>query len=373
MRLKISLFISILSATIAAPSLTLAQLGALSLPTTASQTQRSELDAWKSAERSESASGYSDYLRSYPNGTFAALARTRSMPSILADMMPVAPEPDNYVVQVEMAAARKAWDETAWSRVKAANTHAAYREYLLHLPTGIHVEEATIAYRASLPAMPNVRVTQCEAPNQEATTLRRFDARNAFAFPDSAVNNWSDGIIIGTNEVDYTGAPLGFRIVYSSNLSMFGPTAQKFAAKMLYAPQIINCARVRDSAGVVVNYLAGDLPYESRSNAEGPPLQARLATRLDSELPADKAILIQFTPTAGTSVYELDVQSSFPPLLTQVVDGRPRPVPLVSNKMFVTLNDAPVTLRVSSRDKPNSRTQNKGRFRMQIRQVYNQP
>jgi hypothetical protein len=333
----------------------------------------SEMGVWGNSQLENTPNSYQNYLRLYPNGAFAELAATRISPQILADMMPVAPEPDNYVVQVEMAAARKAWDETAWSRVKAAKTHAAYREYLLHLPTGIHFEEATVAYNASLPPMPSVRVPQCEAPNQEATILRRFDSRSAFAFPDAAVNNWSDGIIIGTNEVDYTGAPLGFRIAYSSNLPMFGPTAQKFAAKMLYAPQIINCARVRDSAVVVVNYLAGDLPYESRANAAGPPLQARLATRLDSELPADKAILIQFTPSSGTSVYDLDFQSRFPPLLTQVVDGRQRPVPLVSNKMFVTFNDAPVTLRVSSRDKPNSGTQNKGRFRMQIRQVYNQP
>jgi hypothetical protein len=370
MRKNVLIFNLILSGFCLTPLLLQAQQ---TNPRTTEQTKgqtNSELSLWQSTERSDTQSAYSEYLRQFPNGAFSALAKTRVAPKLLSDMLPIAPEADNPIVQTEIAAARQAWDETAWNRVKAANTHAAYREYLLHLPTGIHAQEALGAYRASLPTAPSGRLAECVTENTEGKATKLFDTRNAY--PDYAIERWTDGIVIGTNHVDYTGAPLGFELAYASNPAMFGPGAQKYATKMIYTPSIQNCAQVADTATVVISYLMGDLPFESRQNAQTPPLQAALGTRLVGTLPADRAILVQFKPSPGLSVYEIDFQSRFPPLLTQIVEGRARPLPLVSNKLFVTSSDEPITLRVSSRDKPNSRRQNMGPFRLEVRQIFNQ-
>ncbi len=346
------------------------QTRALVPPVPAPANELSELNAWQAAERVDTPEAFSSYLRRFPNGTFASLARSRSTPLLLSDMMPVAPEPANSVVQIEMAAARKAWDEAAWARVSAANTHSAYREYLLHLPNGIYLDQALRAYKTSLPEVPSVKPVDCTIATQTARVTRPFVTRNAF--PSYALERWTDGLIIGVNHIDYTGAPLGLTIAYASDPSMFSAGARQQAGQMFYAPRITNCGRVADVSPLFISYRTGSLPFESRANAEGPMLQARLGTRLDGELPSDKAVLVQFTPSPGVSVYEISFESRFPPLLTQVVEGQERPVPLVGNRMFVSVNNPSITLRVSSRDKPNSKVQNKGRFHMTIRQVFNQ-
>jgi hypothetical protein len=331
----------------------------------------SELDIWQSARRDDRPDSYKNYLRLFPSGTYAAIASTRTQSPLLTDMLPIAPDPANRVVQTEMAAARDAWDNAAWMRVKAANTHAAYREYLSHLPTGLHSSEAITAYEASLPANPSARLAECSSADLEAVKSQGADLLNAY--PAYAIERWSDGIVIGKSIVDYSGQVLGATIAYSSNLSMFGNGARTFASQVQYTPAQVNCANVPDTRKFVINYLVGDRPYESRENSEGPPLQATVNTKMTGQLPGDRAVLVGFTPTSGTSVYEIEFQSRFPPLLTQVISGRQRPQPLASNKLFVTSSAEPITLRVSSLDKPNSRRQNMGSFNMIVRQVFNQP
>jgi hypothetical protein len=331
----------------------------------------SELDTWQSAQQSDTPNSYRDYLARFPNGAFAQLARMRSTPPILANMLPVAPAPENALVQTEIAAARTAWDEKAWARVKADGSHAAYREYLLHLPTGLHWQEAFSGYQRNLPVGPSTRLAECETADREAVKTKPFNIREAY--PDYAIERWSDGLVIMRTHIDYTGRSLGATIDYASNLEMFGRGARQSASQILYTPALKNCAQIADSGRLIISYLMGDLLYESRQNAATPPLVADINTTLRGTLPPDRAVLIRFTPTPGISVYEINFQSRFPPMLSQLVDGRARPLPLVSNKLFITSSTDPITLRVSAHDKPNSRRQNMGPFRLSLRRVYNYP
>jgi hypothetical protein len=347
---------------------------AASLPFGAANSQNaspaSELTAWQSAQTADTPQAYREYLTRFPNGAFAGLARARTSTPILNDMMPVPPRPDNAEVQTEMAAARTAWDNAAWQRVKAAGTHAAYREYLLHLPVGEHSLEALAAFQASIPTPPSVRLAECATVDQPAAKLEENKLK--LKYPDFALERWTGGIFLGRSVIDYQGKVLGSEVIYSTNESMFSEDARISAAKPVYAPAVLNCARVPGAVGLVFQYAVGDLPYESRQNRPGPPAPLGVNQRLQARLDAQNAELYRFTPASGVSVYEIEFKSRFPHLLTRLEEGDEQPEPLVNNKLFVTTSNEPIILRVSAPDMPNSRRKNMGPFQMQIRQVFNQ-
>jgi hypothetical protein len=337
----------------------------------ASPGNTSDLQVWQRAQAADTPDAYQAYLTRFPNGAFATLATQRASTPLLSDMMPVPPRPDNAEVQVEMAAARTAWDNAAWARVKAANTHAAYREYLLHLPVGEHADEALAAYRASQTVLALPRVEECTLEDREAGRSEGEPLK--LKYPDFAIERWTGGIFIGRSIIDYSGRVLGSELIYSTNPSMFSEQARLSAAKPLYQPARQNCAHVPSMIGLVFQYTVGDLPYESRPNNAGSPTQIGLNQLLRGRLDDQNAQLFSFTPMSGVSVYEIEFKSRFPHLLTHLIDQPDRPTPLVNNKLFVTVNDKPIVLRVSAPDMPNSRRKNMGPFQMTIRQVFNQP
>ena len=97
---------------------------------------------WESVDRDDAAE-LEVYLREYPEGKFAALARAR-------------------LARLEGAEA----DDAAFGRAKAAGTAAAYGEYLTAYPAGRHAEEA-VRLRAA-------KVAAEQAAEQAAGRLRRL-------------------------------------------------------------------------------------------------------------------------------------------------------------------------------------------------------
>ncbi len=81
-----------------------------------------DADAWALAERRNSLSAYQDYLRRFPQGDFAGVARTR--------------------VRDLEAEAEQQRDLADWARAKDANSVAAYERYLSEHPEGRFVAAA---------------------------------------------------------------------------------------------------------------------------------------------------------------------------------------------------------------------------------------
>lgn len=116
-------------------------LGTPEQPAAASSQQRSEIDMWKMASKRNQASEYEDYLREYPQGRYAAIAKLRlERLQAAATPRPASP-PDTAISETrkpESAAAspRIKPEEAAWSKATTINSAAAYQEYLRKYPRG---------------------------------------------------------------------------------------------------------------------------------------------------------------------------------------------------------------------------------------------
>jgi tetratricopeptide (TPR) repeat protein len=83
---------------------------------------QAEVVLWKSIENSTAAADYEGYLKQYPNGVYAGVARTR-----LADLA---------------QRAARAEEETLWHSIENSNNEDDYRAYLRKFPNGTFAELA---------------------------------------------------------------------------------------------------------------------------------------------------------------------------------------------------------------------------------------
>ncbi|QAU34950.1 hypothetical protein [Janthinobacterium sp. 17J80-10] len=145
-------------------------VGTTASPETADHAQPgrlvSEIDQWKVASKSNAASAYEDYLREYPQGRYAAIARLRlqrlqaaaappsqpaevvaATPAPLPVKPPAATPPRAAPPTAEMPAAPATAakdakvitgrrEEAAWTTASAIHSTAAYRDYLHKYPKG---------------------------------------------------------------------------------------------------------------------------------------------------------------------------------------------------------------------------------------------
>lgn len=121
----------------------------------------SEIESWKKASASDKASDYEDYLRQYPKGSFAAIARLRlerlqippaATASTTARTGKPSPLPSTEVAQAKPVPEKKpktekppvsaaktpviSPDEEAWIRASTLNGESAYMAYLSEYPNG---------------------------------------------------------------------------------------------------------------------------------------------------------------------------------------------------------------------------------------------
>lgn len=124
-------------------------------PSPATSRQRSEIDHWQMASKSNQASAYEGYLREFPQGRYAAIARLRldrlqaaatpSLPEAPATATASRPAPVRPPTAATAATRTPAPsptapdtkpEEAAWTRASTDNSVAAYREYLRKYPKG---------------------------------------------------------------------------------------------------------------------------------------------------------------------------------------------------------------------------------------------
>jgi serine/threonine protein kinase len=113
---------------------------------------RSEIDLWKRASKSNQISGYENYLREYPQGRYATIARLR-LERLQAAAAPKPPLPEQATTAPKPAlpetgkadagksapVAPTPWikpEEAAWTRATEINSAASYKEYLRKYPRG---------------------------------------------------------------------------------------------------------------------------------------------------------------------------------------------------------------------------------------------
>jgi serine/threonine protein kinase len=117
--------------------------------------QLSEIDMWRAVSAANEASGYQNYLREYPQGRYATLARIRLermqpktamiAPAETAPAKAAPPQPDeekpktapgtpNATAAPKAAASKR--EERLWSTVTSINESTAYEAYLHQYPKG---------------------------------------------------------------------------------------------------------------------------------------------------------------------------------------------------------------------------------------------
>ncbi|TCS35955.1 serine/threonine protein kinase [Paucimonas lemoignei] len=122
---------------------------------------RSEIELWKSASKSNQASDYARYLREYPQGLYAAIAKLRlerlqasaAPKPATPEPKPAAPAPKTAAQDAKPAAPdaklaeaakptpeapalKTRPEEAAWTRATSINSAAAYQDYLRKYPKG---------------------------------------------------------------------------------------------------------------------------------------------------------------------------------------------------------------------------------------------
>lgn len=114
---------------------------------------RSEIESWKSASKSNQTGDYERYLRDYPQGLYAAIAKLRlerlqaaaapkpavPAPKAAPEPKPVAPDPrlaQTAKPEPETPTLKIKPEEAAWTRATSINSAAAYQEYLRKYPRG---------------------------------------------------------------------------------------------------------------------------------------------------------------------------------------------------------------------------------------------
>lgn len=89
------------------------------------EADRAEGESWAAAQRGDTSAAYTEYLKRFPRGQFADRARSR---------------------QRELEGQQS--DRTAWRRAEAADSEAGYQDYLLQFPGGEYAALATARSKA---------------------------------------------------------------------------------------------------------------------------------------------------------------------------------------------------------------------------------
>jgi serine/threonine protein kinase len=152
---------------------------------------RSEIESWKSASKANQVSGYEAYLRDYPQGLYAPIAKLRlERLQAAAAPKPARPEAqkatpsENKVAEAskpEAAAtptSKMKPEEEAWTKATSVNTAAAYQEYLHKYPKGgysalardrLTSMKSAANRHLAVPSQPEVPLAATTAPAATAT------------------------------------------------------------------------------------------------------------------------------------------------------------------------------------------------------------
>ncbi len=98
----------------------------------------SEVELWRSVSKNDKASGYQRYLKQYPKGQYAPIAKLRLDRLQAKAAVPAAPPDQAASPSLPSTAAARARlaEEESWTRATTINNAPAYREYLSQYPTG---------------------------------------------------------------------------------------------------------------------------------------------------------------------------------------------------------------------------------------------
>jgi serine/threonine protein kinase len=165
------------AATAAAPATPSKEAPAANAPSaqSASPVQRlsPEEELWQNASKSDKSRAYEKYLKEYPRGRYAAVARLRleeKLPKPAAGS-PATALQDAKSAKEQKSASAAAADDEVWSMASTINEAPAYEAYLHKYPKGRHAQDAKAKLTgAKLKEEPAQAATKTPAP--EATAER---------------------------------------------------------------------------------------------------------------------------------------------------------------------------------------------------------
>jgi serine/threonine protein kinase len=145
--------------------------------------QPSEIDLWRMASKSDKAIAYENYLKTYPDGRYASLAKLRLERMQAKTAPPVPPAAGTPAPQQEAKAKPKAGtpsaEESLWSTVTAINEAPAYEAYLHQYPRGRYAALAKDRLASARPDTPAAPPQTVNPPVQEAAPPKRDEEENA--------------------------------------------------------------------------------------------------------------------------------------------------------------------------------------------------
>jgi len=141
----------------------------------AASRQDSEIDLWKMASKNNQASAYDGYLRKYPQGRYAAIARLRRerLQAPHADTAQLAP-PTTTTATTATSAGKP--EEAAWTKASASNNIASYQEYLRKYPQGGYAALAKDRLASMKPGAAGAATAVAAATPLAATSAKPAEA-----------------------------------------------------------------------------------------------------------------------------------------------------------------------------------------------------
>jgi hypothetical protein len=221
--------------------------------------------------------------------------------------------PEQKKKKIDKADAKRAWQE-AWDRVEASDTEAGYLEYLgITEPLGVDRPSAGVALRRYLELTERNAATVptgvvCDVPDRDAEKKVLFAVERAY--PQSAIAEGIDGIVIGHHVIAPSGKNLGFVVTFATHKSFIDSVGIE-AMRMTFNPAHKNCVSIASRYALTVVFSAsfdhgqhGPLPSIGQIGSIMLPPDAGL---FEITVPVDRAIFIDLpaVPADRDRVWQL--------------------------------------------------------------------
>lgn len=280
-----------------------------------------DVDAFQVADQAGTRDAYQGYLDVFPNGVFSVVARERTRPALLADLLPrMAPEKPKRGKSAKEEL-DQVWQE-AWDRVKASDTEAGYLEYLsIKVPVkrkrpGEFEALARYLELSEQQASSVPTNLSCATPEVYAKAVTSFEV--AGSFPQSAIDEMTTGLILGYHVVSPSGRQLGFVISFASS-NLFVESTYSRAMDISFSPARNRCMNAPSRVPFYLSFWVDEFGWLGIKDSR--PTQAEPVGQLEAdvgiqevELPADQAILVDLpaVPADRDRIWQLQGRAKFP-------------------------------------------------------------
>jgi hypothetical protein len=310
--------------------------------------QPSDIEAFQLADLVGTREAYQGYLDAFPNGVFSVIARERVRPPLLTDLVPRLAAPEQKKKKIDQADAKRAWQE-AWDRVAASDTEAGYLEYLsITEPLGVDRPNAGVALTRYLELTErNVGTVpsgmSCDVPDRDVSKKVLFAVERAY--PQSAIAEGIDGIVIGHHVISPSGKSLGFVIKFATHKSFIDSVGIE-AMRMTFSPARKNCVTIASRYALTVAFSTtfvhgqhGPLPSIGQIGSIMLPPDAGL---FEIKVPVDRAIFIDLpaVPADRDRVWQL-LGSADPSVRVDVFKSNGQKQDIVTGSYFLGQSGCP--------------------------------